>query len=128
MGVYIEDALTEDEAADGYVLTCQMKPTSDCVINIPASSAACKTQVGTYAGRLTRISRDSRTTVSFSVQAEQPMSFLPGQYANLTVPGSKEVARVLVQLAAEPDGAVVPDPRRAGRPHEHLHAQQGPDR
>jgi benzoate/toluate 1,2-dioxygenase reductase subunit len=91
MGVYIEDALTDDEAADGYALTCQMKPTSDCVINIPASSAACKTQVGTYAGRLTKISRDSATTVSFSVQAEQPINFLPGQYANLNVPGSKEM-------------------------------------
>ena len=25
MGDYIEDALTEDEAAEGYVLTCQMR-------------------------------------------------------------------------------------------------------
>lgn len=91
MGVYIEDALTEDEAADGYALTCQMKPTSDCVIDIPASSSACKTQVGTHAGRLARINRDSRTTVSFTVRAEQPINFLPGQYANLNVPGSKEM-------------------------------------
>ena len=27
MGDYIEDALADDEAANGYVLTCQMKPT-----------------------------------------------------------------------------------------------------
>ena len=90
MGEYIEDALTEDEVAQGYVLTCQMKPTSDCVVRIPASSAACKTEVGTYAGRMSRIARDSSTTVSFSLLAERPIAFLPGQYVNLNVPGSKE--------------------------------------
>jgi benzoate/toluate 1,2-dioxygenase reductase subunit len=90
LGAYIEDALTEDEAVDGYVLTCQMKVTSDCVIRVPASSAACKTEVGSFGGKLASISRDSATTVSFSLQAEQPLAFLPGQYVNLQVPGSKE--------------------------------------
>ena len=90
MGEYIEDALAEDEAAEGYVLTCQMKPTSDCVIRIPASSAACKTEVGTTGSKLTRIARDSSTTVSFSLQSDRPVAFLPGQYVNLQVPGSME--------------------------------------
>jgi benzoate/toluate 1,2-dioxygenase reductase subunit len=90
MGVYIEDALAEDEAANGYVLTCQMKPTSHCVIQVPASSAACKAEVGTFGGRLSTIARDSKTTVSFSLQTDQPVAFLPGQYVNLQVPGSKE--------------------------------------
>ena len=90
LGVYIEDALAEDEAASGYVLTCQMKVTSDCVIRVPASSAACKTEVGTLGGKLASIARDSATTVSFSLQAERPFPFLPGQYVNLQVPGSKE--------------------------------------
>ena len=72
LGVYIEDALAEDEAASGYVLTCQMKVTSDCVIRVPASSAACKTEVGTLGGKLASIARDSATTVSFSLQAERP--------------------------------------------------------
>ncbi len=35
LGEYIEDAMTEDEAATGYVLTCQMRPLSDCVIKVP---------------------------------------------------------------------------------------------
>jgi len=90
MGVYIEDALTEDEAAQGHVLTCQMRPKSDCVIRVPASAAACKTEVGTHGGKLTRIARDSATTVTFTLQAERPLAFLPGQYVNLQVPGSKE--------------------------------------
>jgi len=33
-GSYIEDAMTEEEAAEGYVLACQMKPSSDCVVRI----------------------------------------------------------------------------------------------
>jgi benzoate/toluate 1,2-dioxygenase reductase component len=90
MGVYIDDALAEDEAANGYVLTCQMRPKSDCVIKVPASAAACKTEVGSHSGRLSAIARDSATTVTFSLQAERPLSFLPGQYVNLQVPGSKE--------------------------------------
>jgi benzoate/toluate 1,2-dioxygenase reductase component len=90
MGVYIEDALAEDEAAKGYVLTCQMRPKSDCVIRVPASAAACKTEVGTHGGKVTRIARDSATTVTFTLQAERPLAFLPGQYVNLQVPGSKE--------------------------------------
>ncbi len=40
---FIDDALTADEARQGLVLTCQMKPSSDCVIAVPATSAACKT-------------------------------------------------------------------------------------
>ena len=83
MGAYIEDALTEDEAAKGYVLTCQMRPKSDCVIRVPASAAACKTEVGTHGGKLTKIARDSATTVTFTLQAERPLAFLPGQYVNL---------------------------------------------
>ena len=90
MGAYIEDALADDEAAKGYVLTCQMRPKSDCVIRVPASAAACKTEVGTHRGTLTNIARDSSSTVTFSLRAEQPLSFLPGQYVNLQVPGSKE--------------------------------------
>lgn len=90
MGMYIEDALAEDEAAEGYVLTCQMRPKSDCVIRVPASAAACKTEVGTHGGKLSRIVRDSATTVTFTLQAERPLAFLPGQYVNLHVPGSKE--------------------------------------
>jgi benzoate/toluate 1,2-dioxygenase reductase subunit len=90
MGEYIEDALADDEAGQGFVLTCQMKPTSDCVVRVPASSAACKTEVGAHGGKLTRIERGSATTVSFTVEAERPLAFLPGQYVNLMVPGSKQ--------------------------------------
>ncbi|MEZ5839336.1 MAG: benzoate 1,2-dioxygenase electron transfer component BenC [Hyphomicrobiales bacterium] len=87
-GDYIEDALTEAEAAEGFVLSCQMRPKSDCVVQVPASSHACKTQVASYEGELIRISRDSPTTVVFDLKINEPLKFLPGQYVNIEVPGT----------------------------------------
>ncbi len=90
MGAYIDDALAPDEAAAGGVLTCQMRPTSDCLVRIPASSAACKTSAATMEAVVTRINRESPTTVTFSLRADGAMDFLPGQYVNLQVPGTGE--------------------------------------
>lgn len=38
------------QAGQGLVLTCQMKPTSDCVISIPVPSTACKTGMAKFGG------------------------------------------------------------------------------
>lgn len=89
-GEYIDDALTDEEAEQGFVLSCQMKPTSDCVVLVPASSHACKTQVAAYEAELTKLSRDSSTTVVFTLRIDDPLKFLPGQYVNIKVPGTAE--------------------------------------
>ncbi len=39
---YLADALSEAEADEGLVLTCQMVPSSDCIIAVPVPSSACK--------------------------------------------------------------------------------------
>ena len=89
-GSYIEDALTDEEAKKGYVLCCQMRPKSDCVIRIAATSNVCKTGVASYKGEISAIDRLSDTTVSFSAKLDThpPLTFLPGQYVNILVPGS----------------------------------------
>jgi len=89
-GFFIEDALTDEEAEEGFVLSCQMKPQSDCVVRVPASSHACKTQVMAYEAPLTRIDRESPTTVVFSLKIDEPLNFLPGQYVNIKVPGTEQ--------------------------------------
>lgn len=48
---FLEEALSEDEAAERQVLTCQMVPTSDCVIDVPAAAAQCKTALASLAQR-----------------------------------------------------------------------------
>ncbi len=88
---YIEDALTAEEAAQGYVLSCQTRPLSDCVIRVPASSTACKTGVTTYHGAIAEVTRLSDSTIAFSVDLDdaQGVDFLAGQYVNVGIPGSE---------------------------------------
>lgn len=87
---YIEDALTPEEAAKGYVLACQTRPRSDCVIKVPASSAACKTGVTSYQGKLAAVDKLSDSTIGFSIDLGETAvpAFLAGQYVNVEIPGT----------------------------------------
>ncbi|MFL9936530.1 benzoate 1,2-dioxygenase electron transfer component BenC [Paraburkholderia sp. RL18-103-BIB-C] len=86
---YIEDALTEDEKESGLVLTCQMVPESNCVIAVPASSTACKTEQSKFAATVSKVEahNDAAILLELDVEATAPV-FLPGQYVNIDVPGS----------------------------------------
>ncbi|WP_274570958.1 benzoate 1,2-dioxygenase electron transfer component BenC [Neisseria leonii] len=90
---YIEDALTPEEAGQGYILTCQCRPTSDLVVNIPASSQVCKTTVARFEGRIKEIGLISPSTINLAIELDTPdaLIFLPGQYINLELPGSGDV-------------------------------------
>lgn len=93
MDGYIEDALSDHEAEQQYVLTCCMIPESDCVINVPASSEACvRSQQADVHARIAEINHLSESTLSFTVAGDQvrAMHFLPGQYVNVAVPGSDQ--------------------------------------
>lgn len=89
---FIEDALSEDEIAEGYVLTCQMRAESDCVISVPASSLVCKIEQSSYQGSISRLEQLSESTIALSIKGESTsrLSFLPGQYVNLSVPGTEQ--------------------------------------
>lgn len=89
---YIEDALSEDEAAQGYVLTCQMRPESDCVVRVPASSEVCKTEQASYEATISAVRPLSDSTIALSIKGESlsKLAFLPGQYVNLKVPGTDQ--------------------------------------
>jgi benzoate/toluate 1,2-dioxygenase reductase component len=90
-GVYIEDALTEQEFAQGYALACQMRPRSELVISIAASSKACRIKSQPVATHLVAVERLSTTSIAFTLEASSALAFLPGQYANLTVPGTDQL-------------------------------------
>ncbi len=89
---YIEDALSADEAEQGYVLTCQMRAESDCVIRVPASSEVCKTQQASFEAAISAVRQLSDSTIALSIKGEalNQLAFLPGQYVNLKVPGSEQ--------------------------------------
>lgn len=85
---YIDDALTAEEAESGLILTCQMKPTSDCVIAVSTTSIACKIGQQTLAATVAKVAphNDAAIVLELEVDADAP-AFLPGQYVNIAVPG-----------------------------------------
>jgi len=104
---YIEDALTEDEAGQGYVLTCQMRAQSDCVVRVPASSQVCKTAQASFEASISAVRQLSDSTISLSIKGESlsRLAFLPGQYVNLRVPGSDQ-SRAYSFSSLQKDGEV----------------------
>jgi len=86
-GEYIEDALSDEEAAEGYALACQMKPKTDMVLQVLAGSAACKTKPGAHSATLASLERLSDSTIVFTLDGTAP-GFLPGQYVSIAVPGT----------------------------------------
>ncbi|MGV2052368.1 benzoate 1,2-dioxygenase electron transfer component BenC [Agrobacterium sp. 22-209-1] len=87
---FIEDALTEDEAKEGLVLTCQMKPKSNCVLAVPTTAAACKTGQSSFAATVASVKpfNDAAVVLELETDAGTGPAFLPGQYVNVDVPGS----------------------------------------
>ncbi|PVZ39792.1 benzoate 1,2-dioxygenase electron transfer component BenC [Pseudomonas sp. CC120222-01a] len=104
---FIEDALSEDEIADGYVLTCQMRAESDCVVRIPASSQLCKTEQASFEAAISDVRQLSASTIALSIKGEalSRLAFLPGQYVNLKVPGSDQ-SRAYSFSSLQKDGEV----------------------
>jgi NAD(P)H-flavin reductase/ferredoxin len=93
LGEYVVDeAMTEDEEEQGYVLTCQMTPRSDCVLRIPTTSDVAKTGVSSFGGQVSAIDRISATAMGFSIALDNrsALGFLPGQYVNILVPGTDQ--------------------------------------
>ena len=104
---FIEDALNEDEIAQGFVLTCQMRALSDCVVRIPASSQLCKTEQASFEAAISDVRQVSESTIALSIKGEalNRLAFLPGQYVNLKVPGSEQT-RAYSFSSLQKDGEV----------------------
>jgi benzoate/toluate 1,2-dioxygenase reductase subunit len=85
---YMDESMSDDEAEQGYVLTCQMLPESDCVLRVPASSAVCKTAPEAVEAEVLGVDNLSETSFGLRVKLAKSIGFLPGQYVNVTVPGT----------------------------------------
>jgi len=109
LGDYIEDALSQVEADGGYALACQMRPKGDCVVIIPTASTACNTKQESYATTIKEVRRLSDTTFSLTLSAESlgKFAFLPGQYANLKVPGQEDQQRAYSFSSTVRDGDTI---------------------
>ena len=91
-GDYIDDALTEDEAAAGYCLPCQMVPRSDLVVQIPTTSDVAKTAAAAHPATVTAVERLAEGAFALTVELDdrEALAFLPGQYVNIAVPGTDQ--------------------------------------
>lgn len=91
-GDFIDDAMTEEELDGGYVLTCQAEPQSDMVVDVPTTSEVAKTSAADFEAEITDLVHHSETTISFtlSVDKREDLAFLPGQYMNISVPGTDQ--------------------------------------
>lgn len=87
---YLEEALSDEEAAEGQVLTCQMVPSSDCVLQVLVASTMCKTAVGKHEGTVAGIEQLSEDSIELVIDLDDgaELAFLPGQYIHIDVPGS----------------------------------------
>jgi len=90
IGSHLQDALDQDEEAAGYLLPCVTQPRSNLVLQIACTSQVAKTRAASYTGTLAELQRLSATTVQIGVEIPNraELTFLPGQYVNIAVPGT----------------------------------------
>lgn len=90
IGHHLQDALDRDEEAAGYLLPCVTTPRSNLVLQIACTSEVAKTRAASFAGTLVELQRLSATTVQIGVEIPDraELTFLPGQYVNIAVPGT----------------------------------------
>jgi benzoate/toluate 1,2-dioxygenase reductase component len=95
LGDYVEDALSSEEASNGFALACQMRPSSDCVVMVASTSAACNTPQQDVVTEVKSVRQLSPSTFALELQGSglKNFGFLPGQYANLKVPGQEDQHR-----------------------------------
>ena len=88
---YSDEALSEAERDRREVLTCRMHVLSDCVIEYPyASRVALKTEPDNRAGRVAAVETVASAVAKLVIDTDSPMSFIPGQYVHLSVPGTDQ--------------------------------------
>ena len=92
---YSDEALSATEQAAGHTLLCRMRPSGDCVVELPydAAVAAGAGPPPVRRGRVTGLEQVAASVVRLDVELSgaAPLSFLPGQYAHLKVPGTTAV-------------------------------------
>ena len=90
---YSDTALSETERAEGFVLTCRMRVAGPCVVELdyPLSQARSGLALAPCAAVVTGVVPLTAEVVHLELAAAdgRPFEFLPGQYANLAVPGAE---------------------------------------
>jgi benzoate/toluate 1,2-dioxygenase reductase subunit len=70
---YLDEALSDEEAQARQVLTCQMVPTSDCVVDVPVAAAQCKTALTNTGAQVRQVNCLSDTAIELVVALDEPL-------------------------------------------------------
>lgn len=91
---YVDDeALSASEQAQGHILACQTRLTSESSFYFDIDASVCNISQQHYHGRVSALHLLSTTvaTLEITLEAGQPaLHYLPGQYARIQIPGSNE--------------------------------------
>ncbi len=96
---YLDEALSDEEAQARLVLTCQMVPISDCVVDVPVAAAQCKTALTNTGAQVRQVNCLSDTAIELVVALDEPLAFLRAIYQHSDT-GHASCPRLLIQLAA----------------------------
>jgi len=111
MDDYSDEALSDEEAADGEVLTCKMRAQSDCIIEFPYDSkVAFRSSAKTWNYSVKCVdnvsSNVAKLTISLDEKDRTPPVFMPGQYVNISIPGSDQTRSYSFSNAPSSDGVL----------------------
>ncbi|TCO14357.1 propane monooxygenase reductase subunit [Kribbella steppae] len=90
---YSTFACNDAEVAEGYVLLCKSHAYSDCTIellNFDEDELLGGVPIRTVTTRVAAVDPVTRDIVSLRLTPAEPFEFKPGQYADLTIPGTDE--------------------------------------
>ena len=94
-GPHADKALTAQEEADGYVLTCCARPTSDVTIeaDIDVPEELEVHPVEDYVGTIVSLDDIAAGTKRLVMRLDRPMGFNAGQYMRFRIPGHEGIDR-----------------------------------
>jgi len=88
LGPHLPTALSDEERAQGYVLTCRSHPTSDVTLQAPQVTQAGELPVRKMPARVARLERLAHDVIRITLQlpAGEPLRYHAGQYLQFILP------------------------------------------
>jgi NAD(P)H-flavin reductase/ferredoxin len=102
IGDVSDEALSDEEAREGYVLICQARARSDLVLEFPYPLTSLSKARQTWQAQVAEVAPVAESVIRLVLTGAVP-DFLPGQYVHITVPG--QVPRRSYSFAQPPGSA-----------------------
>jgi NAD(P)H-flavin reductase/ferredoxin len=89
IGDVSDEALTDEEQEEGFLLACQARPRSDMVLEFGYPLSLLKKEVANLDARVAALEPVADNVMRVVLESDAaPLPFLAGQYVNITVPGA----------------------------------------